>query len=150
MSIFVETHSAGETRALGVRLAAVLEPGDVIALEGDLGSGKTELVKGLADGLGVTAPVHSPTFVLHHHYPGRIPLEHYDLYRLEGTGWVDAGLDEPLNDAIAVIEWPARAAPLADWATIQIDLAMTGETERRLVLRGGPDRVVGVFREAGD
>ncbi|MDQ6710521.1 MAG: tRNA (adenosine(37)-N6)-threonylcarbamoyltransferase complex ATPase subunit type 1 TsaE [Candidatus Dormibacteraeota bacterium] len=150
MSTFVETHSAAETRALGVRLAAAVEPGDVIALEGELGSGKTELVKGLADGLGVIGSVHSPTFVLHHHYPGRIPLEHYDLYRLEGMSWIDAGLDEPAGDAVAVIEWPARAAPLESWATIQIDLAVTGEDERRLELRRGPDRVARIFNATRD
>jgi tRNA threonylcarbamoyladenosine biosynthesis protein TsaE len=139
-----------ETRTFGARLATVLEPGDVIALDGDLGSGKTELVKGLAEGLGVTAPVHSPTFVLHHHYEGRIPLDHYDLYRLAGAGWLDAGLDEPAGENIAVIEWPARAQPLEDWATIQIELAMTGESERRLTLRRGPERVRRVFDAPGD
>jgi len=95
ISPFVATASAEETRALGARLGRVLEPGDVIALEGDLGSGKTELVKGIAEGLGVTGNVHSPTFVLHHRYAGRIPLEHYDLYRLAGSSWIDPGLDEP-------------------------------------------------------
>jgi tRNA threonylcarbamoyladenosine biosynthesis protein TsaE len=135
---------------LGARLASSLEAGDVIALDGDLGSGKTELVRGIAQGLGVTANVHSPTFVLHHHYPGRIALEHYDLYRLEGASWIDAGLDDPSPDTIAVIEWPARAAPLEEWATIQIELAVTGETERRLALRRGPDRVRRVFDAAGD
>lgn len=122
----------------------------MVALEGDLGSGKTELVKGLAEGLGVTASVHSPTFVLHHHYPGRIPLDHYDLYRLSGMSWIDAGLDEPAPDSIAVIEWPARAEPLAEWATIQIDLAVTGDSERRLELRRGPDRILKVFDAPGD
>ena len=68
MNTFVETTSVGETRELGRRLAQVLEPGDVIALEGELGTGKTELVKGIAEALGVTSGVHSPTFVLHHHY----------------------------------------------------------------------------------
>jgi tRNA threonylcarbamoyladenosine biosynthesis protein TsaE len=150
MSISVETHSPEETRALGVRVAAALEAGDVIALDGELGSGKTELVKGLADGLGVTAPVHSPTFVLHHHYPARIPLEHYDLYRLEGASWADAGLDDPAAGAIAVIEWPARAAPLDTWATIQIELTVLGESRRRLVLHRGPERIERVFNAAGD
>lgn len=117
----------------------------MVALDGDLGSGKTELVKGLAEGLGVTASVHSPTFVLHHHYPGRIPLDHYDLYRLSGMSWVDVGLDEPAGESIAVIEWPARAEPLEAWATIQIELEVTGDNERRLELHRGPDRVRRVF-----
>ena len=150
ISTFVETRSPDETRAFGVRLSAALEPGDVIALDGELGSGKTELVKGLAEGLGVTATVHSPTFVLHHHYEGRVPLEHYDLYRLGGMGWLDAGLDEPVAESIAVIEWPARAEPLEQWATVQIDLAVTGDSQRRLELRRGPDRVRRVFSAAGD
>ncbi len=150
ISTFVETRSPDETRAFGVRLAAALEPGDVIALDGELGSGKTELVKGLAEGLGVTAPVHSPTFVLHHHYPGHIPVDHYDLYRLAGASWLDVGLDEPASDSIAVIEWPARAEPLEEWATIQIDLAVIGDSERRLALRRGPDRVRRVFDAPGD
>lgn len=150
ISTFVDTASAEETRALGARLGVVLEPGDVIALDGDLGSGKTELVRGIAEGLGVTGTVHSPTFVLHHRYAGRIPLEHYDLYRLAGSSWIDTGLDEPAEDAVAVIEWPARAAALEEWATIQIDLATLGDSERRLTLRRAPDRVRRVFDAAGD
>lgn len=150
MNIFVETASADETRALGRRLGQVVEAGDVIALDGDLGSGKTELVKGIAEALGVTSGVHSPTFVLHHRYQGRLPLEHYDLYRLEGMAWVDTGLDEPAPDAVTVIEWPDRANVLDDWATIRIGLRSTAETSRRLTLLRGPDRIRAVFDAPGD
>lgn len=150
MTTSVDTASAEETRALGRRLGQVAEVGDVIALEGDLGTGKTELVKGIAEGLGVTGGVHSPTFVLHHRYQGRIPIEHYDLYRLEGMAWVDTGLDEPAPDALTVIEWPDRAAILDDWATIRIRLISRGETERRLTLLRGPDRVLTVFSAPRD
>ena len=76
MSTSVRTESVEETRALGRRLGATLAAGDVIGLEGDLGTGKTELVKGIAEALGVTTVVHSPTFVLHHQYQGRLPVEH--------------------------------------------------------------------------
>jgi tRNA threonylcarbamoyladenosine biosynthesis protein TsaE len=148
MSTSVETASAEETRALGRRLGQAVEAGDVIALEGDLGTGKTELVKGLGEALGVAAAVHSPTFVLHHRYAGRLPIEHYDLYRLEGLAWVDTGLDEPAPDAVTVIEWPDRADVLADWATIQIRLTSRGETRRRLTLVRGPDRIRTVFEHA--
>ena len=117
----------------------------MIALEGELGTGKTELVKGIAQALGVTNGVHSPTFVLHHHYKGRLPIEHYDLYRLEGMAWVDTGLDEPAPDAVTVIEWPDRASVLADWATIRIQLTSRGESRRRFALVRGPDRVRTVF-----
>src|SRR5260370_5549849 len=95
MNTFVKTESVEETRALGRRLGAALEAGDVIGLEGDLGTGKTELVKGIAEALGVTAGVHSPTFVLHHQYRGRLPVEHYDLYRLVGLAVVDSRLARP-------------------------------------------------------
>jgi tRNA threonylcarbamoyladenosine biosynthesis protein TsaE len=148
MSTSVETESAEETRGLGRRLGQAVEAGDVIALEGDLGTGKTELVKGIADALGIAGAVHSPTFVLHHRYAGRLPIEHYDLYRLEGMAWVDTGLDEPAPDAVTVIEWPDRAEVLADWATIRIRLTSRGESRRRLTLMRGPDRVRMVFERA--
>src|SRR2546427_4436201 len=122
MNTFVETTSVDETRELGRRLGQVVEAGDVIALEGNLGTGKTELVKGIAEALGVTSGVHSPTFVLHHRYRGRLPIEHFDLYRLEGLAWIDTGLDEPAPDAGTVIEWPGRAAVVNDWATPPIRL----------------------------
>lgn len=145
MTTSVETHSVEETRDLGRRLGQALEPGDVIALEGELGSGKTELVKGIAEALGITTMVHSPTFVLHHRYAGRIALEHFDLYRLEGIAWVDTGLDEPQPDAVTVIEWSDRAAVLEDWATARIRLISDGKTGRRLTLLRGPDRLRTVF-----
>jgi tRNA threonylcarbamoyladenosine biosynthesis protein TsaE len=145
---FVDTASAEETRDLGRRLGEVVEAGDVIALEGDLGTGKTELVKGIAEALGVTSGVHSPTYVLHHRYQGRLLIEHYDLYRLDGTAWVDTGLDEPAPDAVTVIEWPDRADVLDDWATIRIRLICKAQTGRRLTLLRGPTRVETVFTHA--
>lgn len=144
----VSTSSVEETRELGRRLGEAAEPGDVIALEGDLGTGKTELVKGIAAGLGVTGSVHSPTFVLHHRYQGRLPIEHYDLYRLEGMAWVDTGLDEPAADAVTVIEWSERAGVLDTWATIVIRLSNQGQDRRRLTLVRGPERVRAVFEHA--
>ena len=148
MSTSVETASVEETRALGRRLGAALEAGDVIGLEGDLGTGKTELVKGIAEALGVTTGVHSPTFVLHHQYRGRLPIEHYDLYRLEGLAWVDTGLDDPAPDAVTVIEWPERAGVLEGWATILIRLTGGRDNRRALTLLRGPDRIREVFGHA--
>ena len=145
---FVDTASAEETRDLGRRLGEVVEAGDVIALEGDLGTGKTELVKGIAEALGVTSGVHSPTYVLHHRYQGRLLIEHYDLYRLDGTAWVDTGLDEPAPDAVTVIEWPDHADVLDDWATIRIRLINKARTGRRLTLLRGPTRIETVFTHA--
>ena len=137
-----------ETFELGRRLGQVLEPGDVIALEGELGSGKTELIKGIAEALGVSSGVHSPTYVLHHRYRGRLPIEHYDLYRLEGMAWVDTGLDEPAPDAVTLIEWPERATVLDDWATTRIRLTTEGPTRRQLTFIRGPERIRAVFDHA--
>lgn len=148
MSTSVKTESVEETRALGRRLGAALEAGDVIGLEGDLGTGKTELVKGIAEALGVTDGVHSPTFVLHHQYKGRMPVEHYDLYRLEGLAWFDTGLDEPAPDAVTLIEWPERAGVLERWATILIRLTGGADDYRQLTLVRGPDRIRAVFDHA--
>lgn len=137
-----------ETHELGRRLGRVLEAGDVVALQGDLGSGKTELVRGIAEALGVSKGVHSPTFVLHHRYQGRLPVEHYDLFRLEGMAWVDSGLDEPAPDAVTVIEWPDRAGVLDTWATILIRLTSRGDDRRQLTLVRGPQRVNELFEHA--
>ena len=101
------SHSPDETAEIGRRLAVQLKPGDVLALAGDLGAGKTQFVKGLAEGLGVTAEATSPTFTLVHEYPGPVPLYHIDLYRLETAGEaLGIGIDDYLNgDGIAAVEW---------------------------------------------
>ena len=148
ISTSVSTASVEETRELGRRLGEVLEAGDVMGLEGDLGTGKTELVKGIAEALGVSNGVHSPTFVLHHRYQGRVTVEHYDLYRLSGMAWVDTGLDEPTPDAITLIEWPDRVGVLAAWSSILIRLTSRDENHRKLTLVRGPARVRAVFEHA--
>lgn len=148
MSTSVRTASPEATRAFGRQIAKALQPGDVIALEGELGTGKTELVKGIAEGLEVEASVHSPTFVLHHRYQGAMLVEHYDLYRLQGMAWVDTGLDEPAPDAVTLIEWPERASVLETWATTAIRLTAQGERDRELTLLRGPERIRQVFNDA--
>jgi tRNA threonylcarbamoyladenosine biosynthesis protein TsaE len=138
-SISINSASAEDTRALGRCIGGALAPGELVALEGDLGTGKTVLVQGIAAGVGAVDPVHSPTFVLHHRYEGRVPIDHYDLYRLQGLDWTDAGLDEPDPEAISVVEWSERATPLRLWATVHVRLEATGETTRTLTcLRGSP------------
>lgn len=106
------SHSPAETEALGEAWGRAAASGLVIGLTGDLGAGKTQLVKGLARGLGVTARVHSPTFTLVNEYPGgRLPLYHLDLYRLETRNQISAaGLEEFFYqpDGVAVIEWAER------------------------------------------
>jgi tRNA threonylcarbamoyladenosine biosynthesis protein TsaE len=105
------SHSPAETQALGEEWGRQAQRRLVIGLCGDLGAGKTQLVKGLARGLGITTRVHSPTFALVNVYPGgRLPLFHLDLYRLETPAQiVAAGLEEYLDPAgVAVIEWAEK------------------------------------------
>jgi tRNA threonylcarbamoyladenosine biosynthesis protein TsaE len=105
------SHSPAETAALGQAWGSLAERGLVIALSGELGAGKTQLVKGLAHGLGITARVHSPTFTLVNEYAGgRLSLFHLDLYRLETPAQIlAAGLEDYLQpDGVTVIEWAER------------------------------------------
>jgi len=110
MATFI-SHSPAETEALGESLGRAAEHGFVFAVSGSLGAGKTQLVKGIARGLGVTARVHSPTFTLVNEYGGgRLKLYHLDLYRLETAAQIlSAGVPEFLSpDGVTVIEWPER------------------------------------------
>ena len=128
------SNSPEETRALGEAWAAEARAGWVIGLEGDLGAGKTQLVKGLARGLGIAEPTTSPTFTLVCEYEGKLPLAHLDFYRLEnGEQILAAGL-EPyfLPEGIAVIEWINRWTGPRPADYRHVTLTQTGETERRI------------------
>jgi len=110
-ALTLELPTRRATRTLGKRLAALLRPGDVVWLEGELGAGKTFFARGLFRALGVSEaiPVTSPTFALIHEHEGRVPIRHLDLYRLgDGSELHELGLDEMLEDAVVVIEWGAR------------------------------------------
>lgn len=132
------SHSASETEALGEEWGRAARHGLVIALSGDLGAGKTQLVRGLARGLGCPARVHSPTFTLVNEYGGgRLRLFHLDLYRLETAEQIrSAGIGDYLQpDGVAVIEWAERLAP-AEWPTTnvrRVNLEVLSESERRIV-----------------
>jgi tRNA threonylcarbamoyladenosine biosynthesis protein TsaE len=125
MSRQFTTNSEDETRARAADLAGELRPGHVVLLSGDLGTGKTVFVRGLAEGLGVDpAEVTSPTFTLVHEYRGgRLPLIHVDLYRLERAELEEIGLDSDLaNEGVVAIEWPERLARVPAHAThVRID-----------------------------
>jgi tRNA threonylcarbamoyladenosine biosynthesis protein TsaE len=130
-----ETASPGETLALGARLARALRPGDVVALYGDLGAGKTHLVKGLAAGLGLDPDeAASPTFVLVHEYPTDPPLYHFDAYRIERPAeFTRLGFEEyAAGDGVCVVEWPERIEPLLPPGTLRLRLSTLGGDRRRV------------------
>lgn len=124
-----------ETIAIGRQIAAQVRTGDVIALHGELGAGKTCLVKGLAQGLGVTQEVTSPTYTLIHEYHGRVPLYHVDLYRLDSLPQaLVIGIEDylPAADGVTVIEWAEKIADLLPPGTIQVRLEIVDDTTRRI------------------
>jgi len=135
------------TAELGARIAAALRPGDVVALSGELGTGKTALARAILRARGVTGHVPSPTFTLVQAYetPG-LTLHHFDLYRIEDASELaELGLEDALEEGAALIEWPERGMPrrlVADALTIA--LAATGETTREARI-GGPARWRHVF-----
>jgi len=131
--------SAAETLDLGRRLGAAARPGDAVALVGELGSGKTHLAKGMAEGLGAARArdVTSPTFVLCHEFlHGRIPFYHLDAYRLRGAADLSAiGAEEMLEgDGLAALEWADRAPDILPDDYLQVRLEVTGRRTRRLSL----------------
>ena len=131
----IETASAAETEALGARVAERLRPGDVVVLSGEVGAGKTTLIRGAARALGVTEPVTSPTFTIGQRYGGgRLPVSHLDLYRLASLEGEDpALLDDYLGpDGVAFVEWPAAGAGRLGRPALEIRLGHLGE-ERRAI-----------------
>ncbi len=123
------TRTERQTKALANRLAQKLSVGAVVALEGDLGAGKTTFSQGFAEGLGVEEYVDSPTFSILKIYEGRLPLYHMDVYRLPDGG-EELGLDEYIyGDGIALVEWPLRIKSLlpADTIWISIEVLPSGE-----------------------
>jgi tRNA threonylcarbamoyladenosine biosynthesis protein TsaE len=134
------SHSLAQTRRLGSRLGAHAQPGDVYCLEGELGSGKTSFVQGIAEGLGVTVPVTSPTFVLANVYrgaPGRPPLYHLDLYRISGPQEaLDFGLEDYLyGEGVVAIEWPERIKEVLPPEHLWISFRYLDATKRGLLMQ---------------
>ena len=125
------------TRAVGERLGLAARAGDVIALSGPLGSGKTELARGIARGLGVVGPVSSPTFILIAEHEGRLPFFHVDGYRLaDAEEAVAAGLlDERGAEGVTVVEWAERIEPALPDGRLEIRLDGSGDDPRTLACR---------------
>ena len=132
----MRTRSAAETEAIGERLAADLGPGDVVLVSGELGAGKTTLIRGACRALGVSELVTSPTYTIGHTYEGRVPVSHLDLYRLAELDREDpALLDDYLTpQAVAFIEWPGAAEPRLERVTRRVEIRHAGGDEREIVL----------------
>ena len=130
------THSSAETQKVGKELAKRLVSGDVVALRGPLGAGKTTLVKGIAKGLGLRSAklVSSPTYVLIHEYQGRKKIYHLDWYRLKTVRNSDAEFAEECfdSDGVTLIEWPERGKQLLPKRTTHVTLHHKGPTQRQI------------------
>jgi tRNA threonylcarbamoyladenosine biosynthesis protein TsaE len=133
----IESSSAGETEAAGARIAAGLRPGELVVVSGDVGAGKTTLIRGACRALGVEGPVTSPTFTIGRRYAGRVPVSHLDLYRLSDLEREDPALLEDYLDpgSVGFVEWPAVAEP---------ELAGRTALEVRIEHRGGDRRTIEV------
>ena len=134
------SNSAQETEALGEQLAAVLRPGDVVAYTGDLGAGKTAFTRGLARGLGVPDRVTSPTFTIVNEYEGgRLPLFHFDLYRMESPEELfDIGWEDYLaRGGVCAVEWSEHAEGAFEEEPIWVDIRRGADDGQRVItIRG--------------
>jgi tRNA threonylcarbamoyladenosine biosynthesis protein TsaE len=132
--VSVETDSAEATEALGAELARRLQPGDVVLVQGELGSGKTTFVRGACRALGVEGPVTSPTFTIGQLYKGRVGIAHLDLFRLDSLADEDPALiDDYLTpERVAFVEWPETALPAIERIAHRVSLEHRGG-DRRLV-----------------
>jgi tRNA threonylcarbamoyladenosine biosynthesis protein TsaE len=138
----IETHAPAETESVGAELAATLHEGDVVLVRGELGSGKTTLVRGAARALGVSDPVTSPTFSIGHRYGGNgVTISHLDLYRLAGLEHEEADLlaDYLGPGRIAFVEWPQEGEPELARARVCVTLSHGGGDRRLLELRAAED-----------
>ena len=152
---FVSTSEA-ETASFGQRLARVLSSGDVVALQGQLGAGKTRLVQAIAAELGCSRSfVVSPTFTLIHEYDGRLPVYHIDAYRLKDSDeFLDMGGGELIHgDGVCLIEWADRIGDLLPQDHLRVEIEVTGEQSRVFLCRAsGPlaQKIIAALRIGGD
>lgn len=142
------SRSPEETLRIGRIIGEQLLAGDIVALTGELGAGKTCLTQGIARGLGVPEQyfITSPTFTLINEYPGRLPLYHFDLYRLQGGMDMEGlGCEEYLfGKGVSVIEWAEKARDILPDESISISLTYLDENERHLSISGDHDRITHV------
>jgi tRNA threonylcarbamoyladenosine biosynthesis protein TsaE len=135
------THSAAETEALGEKLAAHLHGGDVVAYRGGLGMGKTAFTRGLARGLGYEGRVTSPTFTIVNEYMGRLPLFHFDMYRLgDSEELFDIGWEDYLDrGGVCAVEWSENVSDALPMDTVYVEIRREAEQDSRVITITGRD-----------
>ena len=136
----VYTASEAETEACGRELAGELGPGSVVALYGDLGAGKTAFVRGLARGLDIRESVSSPTFTIVNEYPGRIPLFHFDMYRLSSKEEaINCGFEEYFDlsklKGVVIVEWASNTEGLLPTLHVEIELKKLDDNKREIIIK---------------
>jgi tRNA threonylcarbamoyladenosine biosynthesis protein TsaE len=151
MSYTLDAPTLEATRGFGHRLGEYLFPGAVVALVGPLGAGKTFLVRAIAEGLGVkdSRVVSSPTFVLIQEYAARLPVYHFDTYRLRTVGeFADLGVHEYFaGTGVCLVEWADRVEEVLPQELLRIRLEVTGEHSRRITVEARGERYEGLLRE---
>src|SRR5438105_1530789 len=144
MTLTLDIPDLEATEAFGRRLGAALFPGAVVALVGQLGAGKTHLTRAIAEGLGIRNPaaVTSPTFVLIQEYPARLPVYHFDAYRLSGPReFAELGVDEYFRgDGVCVVEWADKVKEMLPDEHLRIDIGVLDENRRRFTVTGFGER----------
>ncbi len=135
------TNSESETEALGERLARTLPDGTVVAFYGELGSGKTAFVRGMARGMGIDAAVSSPTFTIVNEYIGPRSLFHFDMYRLGSADELfDIGWEDYLaRGGVCAVEWSENVAEAFEGGEVTVTFRKTGDTTREITVEGGPE-----------
>ena len=147
MNSILSIGSLDETRALGIKIGEKVQEGTVITLSGDLGAGKTTLTQSIAKGLGITKTVSSPTFTICKIYYGRLPLYHFDAYRLEGSE-EDLGFEEMIEgDGLAVIEWPQYIDYMIPEDVLNISIRLTGEQQREMSFTAQGEKSIQLLKE---
>lgn len=145
MQIKIQSDSSEDTFRIGAIIGAKADKGDIIALIGDLGTGKTRLTQGIAAGLEVDAayPITSPTFTLINEYPGRFVLYHFDIYRLEGSKDLeDMGYEDYFyGDGVVVIEWAEKIRDILPEGVLFINLTYLNEHKRELIVTGNEEKI---------
>jgi len=143
------SHSEAQTRRLGARLGELLQGGEIIALQGELGSGKTRWAQGVGQGLQVDDLITSPTFTLVNEYQGRLTLYHIDLYRIGHAreAWTFGLEDYLYGDGVCVIEWPVRIAEVLPLDCLWVTFTFLDDTKRRITMHADGDRCHELLKE---